>query len=58
MIRINQQLKDMIQAGESVGAMKRAAVEDGMKLLSQSAAVKVAEGLTSLEEAVSLCNDH
>ncbi|MCS7466101.1 GspE/PulE family protein [Stieleria sp. ICT_E10.1] len=57
-IRVNQQLKDMIQAGESVGAMKRAAVEDGMKLLSQSAAVKVAEGLTSLEEAVSLCNDH
>ncbi|MCA9138708.1 MAG: Flp pilus assembly complex ATPase component TadA [Planctomycetales bacterium] len=57
-IRINQQLKDMIQAGESVGAMKRAAVDDGMKLLSQSAAMKVADGLTSLEEAVSLCNDH
>ena len=57
-IRINQRLKDMIQAGESVGAMKRAAVEDGMKLLAQSAAAKVADGLTSLEEAVSLCNEH
>lgn len=57
-IRINQRLKDMIQAGESVGAMKRAAAEDGMKLLAQSAAAKVADGLTSLEEAVSLCNEH
>ena len=57
-IRINQRLKDMIQTGETVGAMKRAAVQDGMKLLAQSAAAKVADGSTSLEEALSLCNEH
>ena len=57
-IRINQQLKDMIQSGESIGAMKDAAVADGMSLLAQSAVRKVADGMTSLEEAISLCNDH
>ena len=57
-IPITQELKDMIQAGESVAAMKRKATELGMNLLGDSAAAKVAEGITSLDEAISLCNDH
>lgn len=57
-VRLNRQLKEMIQAGESVSKLKQVAVEDGMKLLSQSAAMKVAEGQTSLEETISLYNDH
>ncbi|OYP29474.1 type II secretion protein ATPase [Rhodopirellula sp. MGV] len=56
-IRINQQLKDMIQSGESVGNMKRLAAKSGMKSLAQSALVKVVDGMTSLEEAIGLCSD-
>lgn len=57
-IRINQTLKDLIQRGASIGEMQQAAIADGMQLLSDSAADKVAEGLTSLEEAISLCSSH
>ena len=39
-IRINSQLSEMIQSGETVDALKRAAIEDGMTLLAQSAAAK------------------
>ena len=57
-IRINAQLREMIQSGDTTEAMKRAAVEDGMMLLGHSAAAKVESGETSLEEALSLCADH
>ncbi|MEL6105931.1 MAG: GspE/PulE family protein [Planctomycetota bacterium] len=57
-IRINAELKDMILNGESVIEMQKRAVADGMKLLAQSAAAKVADGVTSVEEAISLCNSH
>ncbi|TWU08189.1 GspE/PulE family protein [Stieleria varia] len=56
-IRINQAIKDAIQANASVGEMQRIAVADGMKLLSHAAAAKVIEGLTSIEEAISLCSE-
>ncbi|MGB7344010.1 MAG: ATPase, T2SS/T4P/T4SS family [Pirellulaceae bacterium] len=58
MIRINRTLRDMIQKGATVGEMQQAAVDDGMKLLGQSAMAKVISGDTSLEEAVSLCESH
>ena len=57
-IRINAQLREMIQAGDTIEAMKRAASAEGMTLLSQSAAAKVESGETSLEEALSLCAEH
>ncbi len=57
-IRMNRQLKDMIMAGESIAVMQDAAVADGMSLLAHSAAMKVASGETSMEEAISLCNAH
>ena len=57
-IRINTRLAEMIQANETVGAMKKAAIEDGMSLLQQSAMTKVASGETGLDEALSLCVNH
>ncbi|NND98738.1 MAG: type II/IV secretion system protein [Pirellulaceae bacterium] len=57
-IRINQVLRDMIQARASVGDMQKAAVADGMSLLAQSALARVVTGDTSLEEALSICVDH
>ncbi len=56
-IRINRELKEMIQAGETITKMQNAAVADGMKLLRHSAVAKVMAGETSLEEALSLCNE-
>ncbi|MCC9604000.1 GspE/PulE family protein [Stieleria sp. JC731] len=56
-IRINDQLRQMILAGESSGAMKEFAVKKGMKLLAQSAMDKVVDGLTSFDEAVCLYNE-
>ncbi len=58
MIRINQNLRDMIQAGETVGNMQRAAVDDGMSLLGESALKKVVAGETSFDEALSLAVQH
>ncbi len=57
-IRVNSRLSEMIQTGETVEAMKRAAVADGMSLLQQSAISKVVLGDTSLEEALSICVNH
>lgn len=57
-IRINAQLGEMIQSRETVSAMKKAAVEDGMSLLEQSAISKVISGDTGLDEAISLCVNH
>ncbi len=57
-IRINSKLSEMIQTGETVAALKRAAAADGMKSLQQSAVTKVVSGDTSLEEALSICVNH
>lgn len=57
-IRINRELKEMIQAGDTLTAMQNAATADGMKLLRHSAITRVVGGVTSLEEAISLCNEH
>jgi type IV pilus assembly protein PilB len=57
-IRVSGRLGEMIQTGETVESMKRAAVADGMSLLQQSAIAKVVAGDTSLEEALSICVNH
>jgi type IV pilus assembly protein PilB len=57
-IRINGQLSEMIQARETVGKLKRVAIEDGMSLLEQSAMAKVISGDTGMDEAISLCVGH
>lgn len=53
-IRINQDLQGMIRSSVSVDTLKKAAESSGIQSLKQSAIAKVAEGLTSLEEAISL----
>lgn len=50
----SQSLKEMVLKGENIIEIKRQAIAEGMKSLRQAALTKVAEGRTSLEEAVSL----
>jgi len=50
----SQNLKEMVLRGETSIAIKAQAMKDGMKSLRQSALTKVAEGRTSLQEALSL----
>ncbi len=45
-------LKEMVLAGNSVIDLKRQAVKEGMKTLRMAALTKVAEGKTTLEEAL------
>lgn len=47
-------LKEMVLRGESIIELKKQAMREGMSTLRTSALNKVAEGMTSLEEALSL----
>jgi type IV pilus assembly protein PilB len=49
----SQNLKEMVLRGESVIEIRKAAMREGMKTLRQAALTKVAEGYTTLEEALS-----
>jgi type IV pilus assembly protein PilB len=53
-IRINRELAEQIQTRAPLEQMRKSAVANGMKLLSHSAIEKVCQGLTSLEEALSI----
>jgi type IV pilus assembly protein PilB len=53
-IRINRELAGMIQRDTPLPELRESAVSDGMKLLAHSAMDKACEGLTSLEEVVSV----
>jgi type IV pilus assembly protein PilB len=53
-IRITKQLRELIQQRAPLEELRKAAVSSGMKLLGQSAIDKVCQGLTSLEEALSI----
>jgi type IV pilus assembly protein PilB len=53
-IRITNRLGNLIQRRASLDELRQEAVGQGMKLLSHSAMGKVCEGLTSLEEALSI----
>ena len=50
----SQNLKEMVLRGESIIEIKKQAVKEGMKTLRMAALSKMAEGRTTLEEAVSL----
>lgn len=50
----SQTLKEMVLRGESVIEIRKQAVKDGMKSLRMSALSKMADGRTTLEEAISL----
>jgi len=47
-------LKEMVLKGESSADIKKQAIKEGMKTLRMSALTKVAEGKTTLQEALSL----
>jgi len=51
---VSQPIKSMVLAGASVLDLKKQAMSEGMRSLRQSAFSKVAEGRTTLEEALSL----
>jgi type IV pilus assembly protein PilB len=53
-VRVTRRIADLIQRRAGLGDLRDAAVEEGMKLLAHSAAEKVRQGLTSLEEALSI----
>jgi type IV pilus assembly protein PilB len=50
----SQVLKEMVLRGESIIDIKKQAIKEGMKTLRMSALTKMAEGRTTLEEALSL----
>jgi type IV pilus assembly protein PilB len=47
------ELKEMVLKGATSAELRKVAVQQGMKSLRMSALTKAAEGLTSLDEAVS-----
>jgi type IV pilus assembly protein PilB len=53
-IPINREMADLIQARTPLPKLRKAAVGQGLKLLRDSALEKVQQGLTSLEEALSI----
>jgi type II secretory ATPase GspE/PulE/Tfp pilus assembly ATPase PilB-like protein len=50
----SQGLKEMVLANCTAIELKRAAIKEGMRSLRVAALQKAAEGVTTLEEAVSL----
>jgi type IV pilus assembly protein PilB len=53
-IRITEKLANLIQVKRPLPELRKAATEQGMSLLYDSALVKVRAGMTSLEEALSV----
>ncbi len=51
-VRITDELSEMITAGEKLSVIRNAARADGMESLEQDALAKATAGLTSLEEAL------
>jgi general secretion pathway protein E len=53
LLTVSEALKDKITQSPSIGVLRRQAVTDGMRPLRLAGALRVAEGLTTLEEVVS-----
>ncbi len=53
-VRVTNQLSQLIQSGASLDQLQQAASDNGTSLLAQSAIQKVVAGVTSLEEALSI----
>lgn len=52
LLTVSEQLKDKINQAPSIEALRRQAVQDGMRPLRLAGALRVAEGVTSLEEVI------
>ena len=53
LLTVSEALKDKITQSPSIGVLRRQAVTDGMRPLRLAGALRVAEGLTTLEEVIS-----
>lgn len=51
-LKVTPLIREMILAGESADELKKVAIFEGMRTLRMSAIMKVLQGITSLEEAV------
>ena len=52
LLTVSEALKDKITQAPSIGVLRRQAVADGMRPLRLAGALRVAEGLTTLDEVV------
>ncbi|MBP8141835.1 MAG: type II/IV secretion system protein, partial [Acidovorax sp.] len=52
LLTVSEALKDKINQAPSIEALRRQAVQDGMRPLRLAGALRVAEGVTSLEEVI------
>ncbi|MDR0764399.1 MAG: Flp pilus assembly complex ATPase component TadA [Synergistaceae bacterium] len=53
-MEVNDRVKDLINSGAAAPAIRRAAMENGMRVLTQSAMRNVLSGVTSVEETLAL----
>ena len=52
LLTVSEALKDKINQAPSIDQLRRQAVQDGMRPLRLAGALRVAEGLTTLEEVI------
>ena len=52
LLTVSEALKDKITQAPSIDVLRRQAVQDGMRLLRLAGALRVAEGLTTMEEVI------
>ncbi|MNV99941.1 hypothetical protein D3C71_1953750 [compost metagenome] len=52
LLTVSEALKDKITQTPSIDALRRQAVQDGMRPLRLAGALRVAEGLTTIEEVI------
>jgi len=52
LLTVSEALKDKITQAPSIDTLRRQAVQDGMRPLRLAGALRVAEGLTTLDEVI------
>ena len=52
LLTVSEALKDKITQAPSIDVLRRQAVQDGMRPLRLAGALRVAEGLTTMEEVI------
>ena len=52
LLTVTEAFKDKVSQSPSIDALRRQAVQDGMRPLRMAGALRVAQGLTTLEEVV------
>ena len=52
LLTVSEALKDKINQAPSIDSLRRQAVQDGMRPLRLAGALRVAEGITTMEEVI------